>query len=51
MALDFEKAFLNSDFEHRVCIDLPPEDGRVEGGRQVGLLRNAMYGLREAPMF
>ena len=50
MALDFEKAFLNSDIEREVCIVLPQEDSRGEGGRRVGLLRKAMYGLREAPM-
>ena len=49
MALDFEKAFLNGDMERKVCIVLPAEDARAEGGLKVGLLRKAMYGLREAP--
>ena len=35
MALDFEKVFLNSDIEREVCIVLPQEDSRGEGGRRV----------------
>ena len=42
MALDFEKAFLNGDMERKVCIALPAEDARAEGGLKVGLLRKAM---------
>ena len=49
MVLDFEKAFLNGSMERDVCIELPPEDARRQGGRNVGYLRRAMYGLREAP--
>ena len=49
MALDFEKAFLNGKMERCVCIVLPAEDARSDGGRMVGLLHKAMYGLREAP--
>ena len=49
MVLDFEKAFLNGPMQRRVCVALPPEDARAQGGKMVGLLRKAMYGLREAP--
>ena len=49
MAIDFEKAFLNGNMQRPVCIRLPPEDGRGEGGRYVGFLNKAMYGLRDAP--
>ena len=49
MALDFEKAFLNGNIKRDVCIVLPPEDTRSNGGLNVGYLRKAMYGLREAP--
>ena len=49
VALDFEKAFLNGDMEREVCIFLPAEDPRSDGGRNVGYLKKAMYGLREAP--
>ena len=49
MALDFEKAFLNGNIKRDVCIVLPPEDSRSNGCLNVGYLRTAMYGLREAP--
>ena len=49
MTLDFEKAFLNGSVLRDVCINLPEEDGRANGGENVGYLRKAMYGLREAP--
>ena len=49
MTLDFEKAFLNGSVLRDVCIALPPEDSRADGGANVGYLRRAMYGLREAP--
>ena len=50
MTLDFEKAFLNGLMVRDVCIELPSEDGRGQGGKFVGHLRKAMYGLREAPV-
>ena len=43
MALDFEKAFLYGDMEREVCIVLPVEDPRSDGGRNVGYLKKAMY--------
>ena len=49
MALDFDKAFLNGVMERQVCIVLPEEDSRRCNGAKVGLLKRAMYGLREAP--
>ena len=49
MVLDFEKAFLNGAMERDVCIELPLEDARRDGGKNVGYLKKAMYGLREAP--
>ena len=49
MTLDFEKAFLNGSVLRDMCITLPPEDSRAHGGANVGYLRRAMYGLREAP--
>ena len=35
--------------EREVCIVLPLEDPRSDSGRNVGYLKKAMYGLREAP--
>ena len=45
MVLDFEKAFLNGPMQRRVCVALPPEDARAQGGKMVGLLRKN-YGAR-----
>ena len=49
MALDFSKAFLYGEMSRRVFIELPDEDGRKEGGKNIGLLIKSMYGLRDAP--
>ena len=50
MAIDFEKAFLNGVMTRHVCIRLPPEDGRAQGGQYIGYFQRAMYGLRDAPV-
>ena len=50
MSIDFTKAFLYGEMEREVYIELPNEDGRKNGGSNVGLLRQAMYGLRDAPL-
>ena len=50
MAIDFEKAFLNGRMARHVCVRLPPEDARAQGGTNVGYLNRAMYGLRDAPV-
>ena len=49
MTLDFSKAFLYGDMQRTVYIELPAEDARRNGGANVGLLRESMYGLRDAP--
>ena len=48
MSIDFTKAFLYGEMEREVYIELPNEDGRKQGGSNVGLLRQAMYGLRDS---
>ena len=50
MAIDFTKAFLYGVMEREVYIELPNEDARKHDGDMVGLLRKAMYGLRDAPL-
>ena len=50
MTLDFEKAFLDGHMVRDVCFELPSEDGRGQGGKFVGHLKKAMYGLRETPV-
>ena len=49
MALDFSKAFLYTDMQRRVFIELPDEDTRKRGKESVGLLRKSIYGFRDAP--
>ena len=49
MLLDVKKAFLYGNIQRRVHIELPFEDPGTEGGRMVGMLPKAMYGLRKAP--
>ena len=49
MLLDVKKAFLYGEIKRRVYIELPEEDEHREGGRYVGMLNKAMYGLRDAP--
>ena len=49
MALDFSKAFLYGLVDREVYIELPEEDGRRNGGANIGLLLKSMYGLRDAP--
>ena len=39
MGIDFEKAFLNGHMSRDVCIRLPVEDARSEGGESGRLLR------------
>ena len=47
--MEFKKAFLNGRVTREICIELPDEDEKKDGGRMVGLLHRAMYGLRDAP--
>ena len=49
MLLDVKKAFLYGEIKRRVYIELPEEDVHREGGKYVGKLNKAMYGLRDAP--
>ena len=49
MLLDVKKAFLYGLLQRRVYIELPFEDPGRDDGRMMGLLRKAMYGLRDAP--
>lgn len=49
MLLDFKRAFLYGDGERELFIELPDDDPRKEGGKNVGLLLKAMYGTRDAP--
>ena len=49
MLLDVKKAFLYGYLNRRVYIELPEEDPGREGGRMMGMLGKAMYGLRDAP--
>ena len=49
MLLDFKRAFLYGDVERQIFIELPEDDSRRMGGANVGLLRKAMYGTRDAP--
>ena len=49
MLLDFKKAFLYVDIDRTLYIELPDDDARKNGGSNVGLLRKAMYGTRDAP--
>ena len=49
MILDFKKAFLYADIERELFIELPDDDPQKAGGLNVGLLRKAIYGTRNAP--
>ena len=49
MLLDFKKAFLYADIERELFIELPDDDSRREGGKNIGRLNKAMYGTRDAP--
>ena len=50
MLLDFKRAFLYGACERDLYIELPEDDRRKAGGRNVGKLLKAMYGLRDAPV-
>ena len=50
MTVDFSKAFLYGNVDREVYIELPEEDGRRNGGQNIGLLSKSMYGLRDAPL-
>lgn len=49
MFLDFTRAFLYGDAERELYIEIPDEDPDKKGGINVGRLRKAMYGTRDAP--
>ena len=49
MLLDFKRAFLYGDVERELYIELPDEEENKQGGQNVGRLRKAMYGTRDAP--
>ena len=48
MLLDFKRAFLYGDVERQIFVKLPVEDPRW-GEDQIGVLKKAMYGTRDAP--
>ena len=48
MLLDFKRAFLYGACERELYIELPEDDPKKQGGRNVGILLNAMYGMRDA---
>ena len=47
MLVDVQKAFLYGEVQRTVYIELPPEDPMFQSGEWVGVLKKAMYGLRE----
>ena len=49
MLVDFKRAFLYGDVERELYIELPEEEPGRAGGQNVGRLRKAMYGTRDAP--
>ena len=49
MFLDFKRAFLYGDAEKELYIKIPDEDPEKNGGINVGRLRKAMHGTRDAP--
>ena len=50
MLLDvLKRAFLYGDVERQIFINLPEEDVRRNGGDNVGVLKKAMCGTRDAP--
>ena len=49
MLLDFKRAFLYGDVERELYVELPEEEAGRQGGQNVGRLRKAMYGTRDAP--
>ena len=49
MLLDFKRAFLYGDVERELYIELAEEEPGRAGGQNVGRLRKAMYGTRDAP--
>ena len=49
MALDVSCAFLFTECERRLYIELPSADPEAKTGEYVGSMRKALYGTREAP--
>ena len=50
MANDVARAFFEAKAIRKLCVELPAECAEACGGHNVGLLRQSLYGTRDAAM-
>ena len=48
--IDVRRAFLHGSVEREVYVEIPVEDPRAPGGRNIGRFKRGLYGTRDAPL-